>query len=882
MPDNARLATALADRYRIEREIGAGGMATVYLARDLKHDREVALKVLRPELAAVIGAERFLHEIRITARLDHPHILTLIDSGEAGGLLYYVLPFVRGESLRTRLEREKQLGITEALAINRQIAGALAYAHQHGVVHRDIKPENILIHEGEAVLTDFGIALAVKQAGGNRLTETGLSLGTPQYMSPEQATGDRELDARSDLYSLAAVLYETLAGEPPHTGATVQAVIAKLMTERPTRLRTIRDTVPEGVDAAVARALAKVPADRYAGVAEFIHALDAAASPSEHATVATDARAARRPRWIYPALAGVAVVAVAWAVLRRPTERVILPDRAQLTFSGNARTPALSADGKRLAYSTRRCDTAGRCATDVVLQDLGGAGSTTLVRGWSGVWGLQWTGDGRYLLVDGFEGAGGEWGYHAVPTLGGEPRFLSRGDGSLIGVTDTAVILQEQSGDSVAWLRWITLEDAVVHDSVAISRGGGAGIGVVVFPGGGRVFAIRTDRTGRTALMLDRRGRILDSLKLPDPGLWIRWARVSQDGRAILLPLGGPMQQAYQGPYDLLAYRVNRAGRIAARPDTILRGLVGRPTVAPDGALLVSSGPTRYEVWSLERSGSTSMRFSQRRLGSATSELQGSVSPMGDRVLLTRTVVSENGTRRQYSIQPFEGGTETTLNVPPDLLGADWNWDGSRVTLFHFSHADTISARELDPATGHISPVNALPWRTITALARLPGGGVLAQQMTPPAIRRVGAPGRPDTTIPLPPDHGSVIGLASSPDGREVAWVGWDPLGDSVLVDRVSLEDGRLTRLASFYPESGKEPFWLADGALIASIEETGATLAWYRVPTNGGPVLRLGSPPRYPAEYNMSRDGRRVIANTSEDSPDIYVIRNFARLLRR
>jgi hypothetical protein len=210
--ESQRLRAALADRYAIERELGAGGMATVYLAHDLKHDRNVALKVLRPELAAVLGAERFLAEIRITAKLDHPHILTLIDSGEAGGLLYYVLPYVHGESLRAKLERERQLGLDEALRITRQVAAALEHAHRQGVIHRDIKPENILLFEGEAMLADFGIALAVREAGGNRLTESGLSLGTPQYMSPEQATGDRTLDARSDVYSLGAVLYEMLAG----------------------------------------------------------------------------------------------------------------------------------------------------------------------------------------------------------------------------------------------------------------------------------------------------------------------------------------------------------------------------------------------------------------------------------------------------------------------------------------------------------------------------------------------------------------------------------------------------------------------------------------------------------------------------------------------
>ena len=219
-------------------------MATVYLAHDLKHDRDVAIKVLRPELAAALGAERFLAEVKITARLDHAHILTLIDSGNADGTLFYVMPFVRGESLRARLTRERQLGVDEALNITRQVASALDYAHRQGVIHRDIKPENILLHEDEAFLTDFGIALAVSEAGGDRLTGTGLSLGTPSYMSPEQAAGERDIDARSDIYALGAVTYEMLAGEPPVTGASARAIITKLMTERPTSLRVLRDTVP--------------------------------------------------------------------------------------------------------------------------------------------------------------------------------------------------------------------------------------------------------------------------------------------------------------------------------------------------------------------------------------------------------------------------------------------------------------------------------------------------------------------------------------------------------------------------------------------------------------------------------------------------------------
>lgn len=311
------LWSALTDRYRLERELGRGGMATVYLVHDLRHDREVAIKVLRPELAAVLGRERFLAEIQVTAKLHHPHILQLLDSGEDGGFLWYALPFVRGESLRARLERERQLGVADALAIAGDIASALDYAHQQGVIHRDVKPENILLHEGEAMLTDFGIALAVREAAGERLTETGLSVGTPRYMSPEQATADRRLDARSDIYSLGAVTYEMLAGEPPFTGTTAQAVITRVITTPPTPLRALRGSVPASADVAITRALAKVPADRFATAAAFGAALRAEHPP--------EAPPRRFPGWGW--LAGIAAIA-AMLYLLLPRESTPSPSGA--------------------------------------------------------------------------------------------------------------------------------------------------------------------------------------------------------------------------------------------------------------------------------------------------------------------------------------------------------------------------------------------------------------------------------------------------------------------------------------------------------------------------------------------------------------------------
>ncbi len=309
-----RLGIAIADRYRIERELGQGGMATVYLADDIKHDRKVAMKVLRPELSALLGGERFLNEIRVTAHLQHPHILPLFDSGAADGLLYYVMPYVEGESLRTRLTREKQLPIADAIAITKAVANALDYAHRHNIIHRDIKPENILIHDGQPVVADFGIALAVRVAGGHRLTETGLSLGTPFYMSPEQATGDRELDGRSDIYSLGCVAYEMLAGDPPHTGSTAQAVIAKIVTETPQLLSHARPTVPTYLETAIHTALERLPADRFATAAQFVEALDGKGLRGSGGQAATRAVAARVPDRRAGFLLGLLLVTSALAV----------------------------------------------------------------------------------------------------------------------------------------------------------------------------------------------------------------------------------------------------------------------------------------------------------------------------------------------------------------------------------------------------------------------------------------------------------------------------------------------------------------------------------------------------------------------------------------
>jgi serine/threonine protein kinase/Tol biopolymer transport system component len=350
----ATLAAALTDRYRIEREIGSGGMATVYLAQDLRHDRRVAMKVLRPELAAVIGADRFLREIKTIANLQHPHILGLIDSGEVGGTAFYVMPYVEGQSLRDRLNHERQLPVDEAVRIATEVGGALDYAHRHGVIHRDIKPENVMLHDGSALVTDFGIALAVSTAGSTRMTETGMSLGTPHYMSPEQAMGEREITARSDVYALGATLYEMLVGEPPFTGPTAQSIVAKVLTEEPRPLLPRRHTIPANVEAAVFRALEKLPADRFASAAEMAAALRDPGFLGRTQQTTVIRRERGRP-WLLPAVAVIALLAGAGLAMALRPERPAPVSRYGLYFpAGTAPNPGWRAmpspDGSRLLY----------------------------------------------------------------------------------------------------------------------------------------------------------------------------------------------------------------------------------------------------------------------------------------------------------------------------------------------------------------------------------------------------------------------------------------------------------------------------------------------------------------------------------------------------
>ncbi|MBI5600040.1 MAG: serine/threonine-protein kinase [Gemmatimonadetes bacterium] len=501
----SRLTAALDGRYRIERELGTGGMATVFLADDLKHDRKVALKVLKPELAAVLGAERFVVEIKTTAALQHPHILPLFDSGTADGFLFYVMPYIQGETIREKLNRETQFGVDEAVRIAREVADALDYAHRHGVIHRDIKPENLLLHDGRAMVMDFGIALAVSAAAGGRMTETGLSLGTPHYMSPEQATAEKDLTPRADVYSLATVLYEMLTGNPPHTGATVQQIIMKIITEAVEPVTKYRKTVPPHVVGAVARALEKLPADRFENAKAFRDALGSEgysyATSAAGVTSATPAAAAgrfsgRRATLGAWALAAVAVVAAGAGWTRRTPEAPFR--RVDLTFGALAPAQpgwiAVSPDGKMLAAAgtvagdaaiyMRRLDgdadfrkvpgteggvfptfspdnqwIAFRRATDraLVKVNVNGGGAVTLLSG--GVldpYGPHWGEDGRIVFSgptgNGIVSASGGDARPLPKVVGRVPFLLPDGSGVLFSAGSSVMLYEFTSDSAIALL----------------------------------------------------------------------------------------------------------------------------------------------------------------------------------------------------------------------------------------------------------------------------------------------------------------------------------------------------------------------------------------------------------------------------------------------
>ena len=673
-------------------------MATVYLARDRKHDRRVAVKVLHAELAAVLGTERFLREIRVTATLQHPHILGLIDSGvfgdEAGELRsrpYYVMPYIQGESLRQRLEREGQLSVADAVRIAGEVASALDYAHRHGVIHRDVKPENILLHDGSALVADFGIALAVQQAGGARMTQTGLSLGTPQYMSPEQATGERTITARSDVYALGAVAYEMLAGEPPFTGPSIQAIVARLMAEPPRPLTAQRRSVPPHVEAAILKALEKVPADRFDSAAQFGAALT---NPSftTGSTPAPPPAIVRRPAaawlpWTVAALAVTGlVVSQPWSgrtVVRPPVRRVsiVLPADAAWERDANS-SIALSRDGSVLAYNG--IDSTGQ--RRLYLRAIG-RDEPVPISGSETAHFPSFSADGRWVAfvlnsrIVRARIAGGA--PETLCDVGGLPQWTWLDDGSAVFVDATGVKRCSTTGEVTSLLAADSTRSFSFPHAL---------------PGSDAALLTTQRGTERRLAVLDLRTRVLASLDIPgSDGRWVD----AGDGKGFVVyaSADGPIRavafdpttRAVNGEPLTLAesIHVDGAGRaimaisrdgstmVAAPRSAFARALVlvdrhgdavpvharldefADPRFSPDGNRIAFSLATA--IWQLDRAQGTLTRIS---FDTGTAE-RPAWSPDGKRLAYVRRI----GPRNEIRVIAADGGAPPTTLV--DLPGLE-------------------------------------------------------------------------------------------------------------------------------------------------------------------------------------------------------------------
>ena len=887
-----RLAAALADRYRIIREVGAGGMATVYLAEDLKHHREVALKVLRPELAATMGPERFFREIQVAARLQHPHILPLHDSGEAGGFLFFVMPFVPGESLRDRLGRIGELPVQDAVRILVQVADALSYSHSQGVVHRDIKPDNVMLSGRHALVTDFGVAKAVSESKGkDQVTTAGVALGTPTYMAPEQATADPMLDHRVDIYALGVVGYELLTGRTPFGGLSPQQTLVAHVTETPDPIRKYREACPPELEAVLMRCLAKRASDRWQSADELMAALEPFSASSggmtptqmrpaaeSAATAAAIAAAPRRRTAIIAGVAGVAALAlVVWGVSAGLTrgganEAPLLVDldRVQLTATGRAMVPALSPDGARLAFAEQVCSDDGICLADIRVQDVEGAGSTVVLRGALTGWTIDWSSDGRWLLVNG--SLSDRWGAFAIPALGGAPRYLGCCGATMGSGTDTALVIGlVGDADSVFVVRKVSIADGTVRDSLII---GSALLNGPAFqmPGSDRLLTMRDDRSGPVALFLLRPdGSALDSIHV----------RVAMGTRAPVHPLddGFLVMRASEGREDVadvLRFRLNGTDRIDPQPTVLARGLqAGEGAhLGRNGQLVLADGSPEYSVWSLTRDGLNTSRATQRQIARSTAPLIASVSPDGEHILLVRT--RPNARRSSdVSLIPFGGGEETPLATMQDLFDWDWHQDSRSVAMYTRPPTGLAQVSDLEVATQQARPVTTVA-RNASWMETVAGGGfihILGERQ----VQTHGLRARSDTTFTWPADVGFIAALEPAPDGRSVVSISWDRLGDELVLYHTSLIDGQSQRLAVFVGERVGAISWLPDGTLLVAIYENVWRETWYQVPVAGGTPVRIGDAPRPESTYRFARDGLRGVVRSRTALSDIYLIRNFS-----
>ncbi|MBY0491866.1 MAG: protein kinase [Gemmatimonadaceae bacterium] len=869
------LRTALTGRYDLQRELGAGGMATVYLARDVRHNRQVALKVLHPELSAVLGPERFLKEIELTANLQHPHILPLFDSGEAGGQLFYVMPFVEGESLRARLDREQQLSIPDAIALAREVAGALHYAHERGVVHRDIKPENILLQGGHALVADFGIALAVQQAGGQRMTQTGLSLGTPQYMAPEQAMGERTVDARADVYALGAVTYEMLTGEPPFTGPSSQAIVARVLTVPPAPPTQTRSTVPAHVEAAVLAALQKVPADRFASAQKFAEALITpttampAASTPPSPPDAPPTAGGRTPTLALVATLMLAISVGAWGWLRphagSPADE--LPVSAQFTVEFPAGTTfdniyaplAITSDGRTLIFRGTVNGEAQAMRRDLDKLEITPIPGTANA-GWFNV-----SPDDEWLLYAEGNGVGGSGQIHRLSLRGGQP---------------TNIVAR---GEQLTWLG---------NDSLLL------GLPSL------RVASVTGSDSGRVAVAVDRqRGEV--SMRWPlvlddrRHAIYTSWGNDGLAGARLAI---ADLQAHTSRPLDLAGvmtlgisdhrlYWVTLGGTVMSvrfdaktltpqgAPREHLRGVFVAPNVGHARAVLSASGTLAYlmddGMWSnlvlFDRRGGSVKSVSMTNVSSVASPKW---SPDGRRIAVE--IVSAQGAFDVGVVDPSTGSVQRLTSDGKSRTPV-WSADARSVYFISWRSGSGMIWRQPADGTGTAEQVGVVGNATqlaasldSTRLAVLDGSTVRAFDIGARTMRDVFT----ETT--------QVEHLALSPNGR---WISYTSTSGSrrQVVARPFPGGGAPLPLTI---EEGGEPVWSADGRTLfylssreqmrsLSIEE-GATLrVTGRHDEVNGPYFALGASNRQ--HFDAAPDGQHFAGLRRLNArPRLIVITNW------
>ncbi len=870
-----QLKSSLTAHYEIERELGRGGMATVYLARDLKHDRLVALKVLDPDLGVVLGAERFLSEIRVTANLQHPNLLPLFDSGEANGLLYYVMPYVEGESLRHLLDRERELGLDETIRIATAIAGALDYAHAHGVIHRDLKPENILLQHGQPVVADFGIALAISKAGGQRVTQTGLSLGTPQYMSPEQATGDRVIDARSDIYSLGAVTYEMLAGEPPHAGNSAQAVIAKLMTEPARPITLLRPNVPDYVDEAVRRSLEKVPADRFPTAGQFADALKGGGTARQPALTRLTASRRGAPRALMLALAGVSALALVFAALwmraasrpdPRPLQFVVdLPPDEHVTTT-NESAVALSPDGGMLAYVTQNSATN---RTQIFVRPL-----DSLQARRDPITGIAplFSADGRWLYYK------ATTAIQRVPVHGGSPEVVTP--------------LTGWQGYSLS-----PHEDVVFSEDGSLWRVG---------DNGARVRLVSPDTAKGEASFAD--GGFLDDKTI---SFWIQRAD-NEPGRGMgITTLKGGEYSVVNVPgtrtFGMLDGHLlvgSNQGSLLAYPfDVRRRTVTGPPVVLLDSAVWIIAGGLQVSL-----AGDGTLAYVRGKPGRSLAVVDkrgATIAEAAERATFGRAALSPDGRRVAVSVSRNTTGgrnvqtadiwtwdiTEKAMAKFTSDGGSNpaWNADGKRIAFTHNTaprHANIMWAPTDGSAPAELL-VEIPDTLAVGTFSFVRGGRELVLSALRPSgttnsnIYRVDLTGSDRTLHALVATPSNETSAAASPDGRWLAYVSDESGRAEVYVRPYESPAGRIRVSTS----GGGGPQWLANGPRLVYMDGGRARVA--EVTQSGGSGGALAAVVRDSVTgegtlQDIDGSGERVVVTRAPSEWRIVVVKNWVQEARR